>query len=418
MAISAGGWLSVGVFLGLYVVLVTEWVHRAVAALMGAVAVVGLGLLSPGAAARALNLNTLVLLLAMMLMVVILEQEGLFVWLAERAERWGAGSPRRVLFFFMLMTAAASAFLPNVTVVLMVGPALISLAEGFGLHPPPILILSVVVSNLGGMATLIGDPPNLLIGTASSMTFLDFLRYLGPLAVVLTMLTVFWLLGKRSPRVHNASDREPIFLHQPSHHVRMLLILFGVMAASFVLQPQIGLPIGLLALLGALLAVMVVGSDFDQLVARVDWSTLIFFGGLFVVVAAMVQQGVVASLATFILDRHLGLGLPVVVLLGAAVLSAILDSLPIVAAMIPLVDRLTAGHAGYFPGIWVALAVGAAVGGNATLYGAAANVVAGSLAKARGYRLSFKDWIRVAGPLTAGLVVVSVAWIWVGGFLK
>ncbi len=418
MHITAGGWLAVAVFLGLYVVLVTEWVHRAVAALLGAVAVVALGLLSAGNAARALNLNTLVLLLAMMLMVVVLEQEGLFVWLAERAEKWGGGSPRRVLLIFMLMTAAASAFLPNVTVILMVGPALISLAEGFGLNPPPILVLSVVASNLGGMATLIGDPPNLLIGTASSMTFVDFVRYLGPLAVVLTALTAFWLLRPPTPRLHGGRDREPVFVHQPSHHMRTLLILFGLMAVSFVLQPRIGMPIGLLALLGALLAVIVVGSDFDALMARIDWSTLIFFGGLFVVVAAMVQQGVVAALATFILERHLGVWLPVAVLLGAAVLSAILDSLPIVAAMIPLVDRLTVGHPAYFPGLWVALAAGAAVGGNATLYGAAANVVAGSLAKARGYRLSFSEWFRVAGPLTACLVAVSVAWMWVGGFVK
>jgi Na+/H+ antiporter NhaD/arsenite permease-like protein len=416
--LSAGGLVSVALFVGLYVVLVTEWVHRAVAALLAAVAAVALGLISPAGAAGALDLNTLILLLALMVLVAVLEHEGLFVFLAERAERWGGGSPRRVLIIFLVLVALVSAFLPNVTVILILGPALITLAEGFGLNPLPILILGVVASNLGGMATLVGDPPNILIGTAASLDFVDFLRYLAPLAVVLVVLTILRVTRQETARIEAGTDREPVFRRARSHHFWPLLAIAALTAASFVLQPSLGMPIGLLALLGALLAVLVVGSDFDTLMTKVDWSTLAFFAGLFVVVGALVHQGVVASLSSWILAWNLGPWLGVVVLLGTAVLSALLDNLPIVAAMIPLVDRLTAAHPAYFPGLWVALAIGAAVGGNATLYGAAANVVAGSLAKARGYRLSFRDWMRTAGPLTMGLLVVAVAWMWVGGFMR
>jgi Na+/H+ antiporter NhaD/arsenite permease-like protein len=413
--LTSGAWLALALFAALYVVLVMEWVHRAVAAVLAAVAALAGGLISPAAARTALDLNTLLLLFGIMVLVALLERAGLFLRVARLGEAWGGHSAARLTWAFILLTAVVSAFLPNVTVVLMLAPIVITAAEAAHINPVPLLIFDVLASNLGGMATLVGDPPNILIGTAGSLTFVDFLHYVAPLAVLLVLL-VAWVAVRslRRQAATASAAMEPMAVAH-GRQLGPLAVVFGLTLVAFVFQPHLGLPLGALAVLGAMVAVIVVGGDLDQVLPGIDWSTLIFFAGLFVVVGAMVQQGVVETATRWLLSQSFGAALPVVVMVGTAVLSAFLDNLPIVAAMIPLVTRVLAVDPGYGPDLWVALAIGAAVGGNATLYGAAANVVAGSLAKSRGYRLSFAEWARIGMPLTAALLAVSAGWMWLGG---
>jgi Na+/H+ antiporter NhaD/arsenite permease-like protein len=409
--LAVGGWLALGLFAALYVLLAAEWMHRALAALLAAVAVVAFGLLTPAQARAAVDFNTILLLVGMMVLAALLEEAGLFRHLAWLGARWGGGSPRRLLVLFIVLTAALSAVLPNMTVVLVMAPVMVSAAEGMGWNPVPLLVLDAIASNIGGMATLIGDPPNILIGTAATMTFGDFLRYLLPPAAILTVLVVSAAGVGIKP---GTSSRRPLPTVETSSSPALvpLLAVTAATLAGFLFQPELPLlPLGLIAVLGAAAGILVVGADVERVLAAVDWSTVIFFVALFIVVGAMVHQGVVEAATHWVLGRRLGPALPLVLLAGTALLSAFLDNLPVVAAMIPLVERVLAGEPRYGQTLWIALAIGAAVGGNATLYGAAANVVAASLAKARGYRLSFREWARVGVPLTAGLLLVSAIWV-------
>jgi Na+/H+ antiporter NhaD/arsenite permease-like protein len=408
--LAVGGWLALGLFAALYVLLAAEWMHRALAGLLAAVAVVAFGLLTPGQARAAVDFNTILLLFGMMVLAALLEEAGLFRHLAWLGARWGGGSPRRLLLLFVVLTAALSAVLPNMTVVLVMAPVMVSAAEGVGWNPVPLLVLDAIASNIGGMATLIGDPPNILIGTAATMTFGDFLRYLLPPAAILTVVVVSAAGVGIKPGTSSPRPLAPVET-SASPALAPLLTVTAATLAGFLFQPRLPLPLGLIAVLGAAAGILVVGADVERVLAAVDWSTVIFFVALFIVVGAMVHQGVVEAATRWILARRLGPALPLVLLAGTALLSAFLDNLPVVAAMIPMVERVLAGEPRYGQTLWIALAIGAAVGGNATLYGAAANVVAASLAKARGYRLSFREWARVGVPLTAGLLLVSAIWV-------
>jgi len=408
--LTAGGWLALGLFAALYVLLAAEWMHRALAGLLAAVAVVALGLLTPAEARAAVDFNTLLLLFGMMVLAALLEEAGLFRHLAWLGARWGGASPRRLLTVFLVLTAALSAVLPNMTVVLVMAPVMVSVAEGVGWNPLPLLVLDAIASNVGGMATLIGDPPNILIGTAAAMTFADFLHYLLPPAVLLTAVVVgaAWFRVRPS---RPAGEAWPSWDVPTSPTLGPLLAVTLATLVGLLFQPLLPLPLGLIAVLGAAAGILLAGADVERVLAAVDWSTVIFFVALFIVVGAMVHQGVVEAATRWLIGRNLGSSLPLVLLVGTAVLSAFLDNLPVVAAMIPLVERVLTYQPGYGLTLWMALAVGAAVGGNATLYGAAGNVVAAGLAKARGYRLSFREWARVGVPLTAGLLLVSAMWL-------
>jgi Na+/H+ antiporter NhaD/arsenite permease-like protein len=403
LTIATGLTASVIIFVGLYIVLATERWHRAVVALLAALVVVALGLLPAGAAVRAVDWNTLGLLLGLMLLVTTLEEAGLFLVLARSLRRMAGRSSWRLVVLFLLATALISALLPNVTVILLLGPVLLTAAESAGLPVIPVLVLAVMASNLGGLGTLIGDPPNILIGTEANISFMGFLAAVGPLAALLVLAVL--VLGRRwIPRAgpSAAPPAEP-----PSPRSPMLLGLLAVFVATvigFVVAPLGGLPLGVVGMAGGLAAVLMAGPDFDEVLGRVDFGTLLFFAGLFVVVGSLEAQGALRMVASWVLNRGAGPWLPLWVMTGVALCSAFVDNIPIVAAAIPLVRIILAEHPTYGPALWFALAIGAAVGGNATVIGASANVVAAGLAKARGYSLSFRQF------LAYGVPVAVVTW--------
>jgi Na+/H+ antiporter NhaD/arsenite permease-like protein len=410
----AGMGVALLIFLGLYVFLTTEWLNRALATLVAALLVMGLHLISPAGAIRRLDWNTLALLLGLMLLVNLLEHAGLFRLVAHRVREAAGGSAWGAALLFLVVTAGLSAFLPNLTVILIFGPAIMSLAEDLELPVIPLLIMAVLVSNLGGLGTLIGDPPNILIGTEAAIGFGGFVAYAGPLAVILIVVALAYArltvpVPPAAAGRHAAGGGVPV---ASSPHLKPLLAVFLLTLAAFGLSGPLGLPLGLIGLGGGLLAALVTGHDFDQVLSEVDWSTMVFFAGLFVVVGALEAQGVTHAAADWLLGLPAGPLLPVGLMTGVAILSAFIDNVPIVAAAIPLVRIILEHHPGYGTDLWFALAIGAAVGGNATLVGASANVVAAGLAKARGYSLSFKEFLRWGAPLAVMTWAVAALYLW------
>lgn len=400
----------------LYVMLVGEWVHRAAAALAAALAVVFGGLLPPARAVAAVDWNTILLLFGLMVLVSLGEEVGLFPALASWVRQVTGPSPWGTILGFMIVVAVLSSVLPNLSVILILGPALFTAAEHLDMDPVPLLVFAIMASNLAGLATLVGDPPNILIGTAAGLSFTQFVTHLGPLALVLVLMVVGYArLALKAPD-RPAARWHPTSIPHPRRGWALGVVL-GATLVGFILQSDLGLPVGLIAVAGATLALLLVGGDVEHHLREVDWGTLVFFAGLFVVVGALVRAGVIRAAGTWLLAQHLGDGLPVALLVATAVCSAVLDNIPIVAAAIPLVSGIVAQDPQYGLTLWLALATGAAVGGNATLLGASANLVGVSLARTRGYALSFKTYLRWSLPLSGATLAVAVAWLWWQGSL-
>lgn len=380
----------------LYVLLIGDWFHRAWAALGVAGALVVSGIISWHEALYAINRNTLALLMGMMLLVGLLGEAGVFEDLGTRMERWAAGNPWRLLWVFYTVTAVVSAVLDNVTTVLLLSPALFRAADGLGIDPVPLLMVEVVGSNLGGLATLVGDPPNILIGTAANLTFSQFVRLLGPPALLLVVGVAAVI-----PRIVRIRPAAPATGAIPARREeyplrsrqRGLLIILGLVLIALLFQRPLGVTAGEIAVAGAAVAMAYTLPPVGPLMRFVDWGTLGFFVGIFVLVGALEHGGVLRQLAASIGHGQAGPWLPLVILVASAGLSAVMDNVPLVAAMIPVVQSVLRTDPGYGSSLWVALAMGSVIGGNATIIGASANVVVQGLAAESGYRLDFRRYL-------------------------
>lgn len=404
------------IFALLYVMLVGEWIHRAAAALAAAVAVVFSGLLSPAGALAAVDWNTILLLFGLMVLVSLGEDVGLFPALAAWVRRVAGPSPWAAIWGFIAVVALLSSVLPNLSVILIMGPALFTAAENLDLDPVPLLVFAIMASNLAGLATLVGDPPNILIGTAAGLSFMQFVTHLGPLALAMVLVVMAYARLTLKPQRQAAPRWHPTSIPHPRRGWALGLVMAATLG-GFMLQSVLGLPVGFIAVAGATLALLLVGGDVEHHLGQVDWGTLVFFAGLFIVVGSLVQAGVIKSAGAWLLAQHLGPALPVALMLATAVCSAVLDNIPIVAAAIPLVLGILARHPQYGLSLWLALAIGAAVGGNATLVGASANLVGVSLARTRGYALSFGTYLRWSLPVSALTLAAGLGWVWWHGGL-
>ncbi|MGH8776087.1 MAG: SLC13 family permease [Jiangellaceae bacterium] len=415
--------LAVAVFVGAYVFIATEWVHRVVAALVGAALMVVIGATDADAAFfshdTGIDWNVIFLLFGMMVIVGIVKQTGLFEYLAIWAAKRARGQPFAVLAMLCTITAVASALLDNVTTVLLVAPVTLLVCDRIGVRPEGYLIAQVMASNIGGTATLIGDPPNIIIASRADLSFNDFLVNLAPFVVVAFvafLLLARWLFRRsftydpdRAATIMQVDERRAI--RDPALLRRSLAVL-GLVLLGFVLHSALHLEPSVVALLGAGLLVLVSLTSSAEFLEEVEWSTLVFFMGLFVMVGALVNVGVIGSLGEAAIeavgDNYLlaATGL----LFGSAVLSGIVDNIPYVASISPLVSDLVEAGAGV-PGadaLWWALALGADLGGNATAIGASANVVVLGIAARNGYPISFWQFTRYGLVVTA--VTVALAW--------
>jgi len=419
-------WVAAAIFVGVYVLLATERVHRVAAAIGGAIVVLAGGLVTTEDAFYSVETgiawDVLALLLGMMIIVGIIKQTGVFEYVAIWSVKRARGRPYQVLVLLLVITAVASAFLDNVTTVVLMAPVTLLVCDRLGLPGAPFLIAEALASNIGGTATLVGDPPNIVIASRAELTFTDFLVNLAPLVVVLLagmLVAARWqfrdaLVGDpaRAADVMALDEREAVT-------DRGLLlrsgIVLGAVLVGFVLHGVLHLEPAVVALTGAGVLAAISRTDPADYLPAVEWETLAFFAGIFVVVGSLVKTGAIGTLASAIADVT-GDSMPsaLTVVLGmSAVLSAFVDNIPYVAAMSPVVAELSASNPalGGNDGLWWALALGADLGGNATAIGASANIVVIGLARQYGIRISFWGFARYGLPLAAASVLASLPYL-------
>ncbi len=407
--------LSILIFVTALAVIALEWVHRTKVALAGAALVVLVGAIDQDGAIEAIDWATLGLLAGMMIIVGLTEPTGVFTYLALRVAQLSRGNPVALLFLLAGVTGVLSAFLDNLTAILLVVPITLLLADLLRVSPIPLVLAEVVASNIGGTATLIGDPPNIMIGThRPELSFIDFIVNLAPVAL-LTLVTVVAGLAVafRGQLRIDPSRAVEIARIDPARDMRgaknvgrTLAVLFGTIAGFF-LHTVLHLESAVVALTGAAVMLLVAADDVERALERVEWSTLFFFVGLFVMVGALEEQGVIEDVAEGLADLTGGSRVAegLVILWGAALGSALVDNIPFTAAMIPVVDNLQAD--GFDAALWWSLALGACFGGNATMIAAAANVTATGILERTGHRVSFVRFLAVGIPVTLVSLVIA-----------
>ena len=427
-------WVAIVIFALTYVLIVTDRINRSIIALLGAGIMVVSGVLTQEEAIRGIDFNTIALLTGMMVMVAIARRCGMFEYLAVWAAKKGRAQPWAILAMLSVVTAVLSAFLDNVTTVLLVAPVTLEIARYLEAPPYPFLFAEVFASNVGGTATLIGDPPNIIIGSAANLSFNDFVVNLTPcivvvMAVQLVATHLIWGARMRASPEARARvmslDALELIVDPPLMRIS-LVVLAGVIGA-FVLAGPLQLQPGTIALFGA--AVLMLLHNIEQhrepekqtmrvteTFNEIDWITIFFFLGLFVIVHAIDTVGVL-DLAAHQLIRLTG-GDPantaIAILWGSAILSAIVDNIPFVAAMIPLIRDLGPhlGSPEQLLPLWWALSLGACLGGNGTLIGASANLTVAGIAERNGVDFRFMTYIKHAFGLMLISVAISHVYLW------
>ena len=406
-----------GTFLAVYALIVSERIHRTLAAMLGAAIVMVLGIIPQREAFEHIDLNVIFLLAGMMVIANILAKTGVFQWLAVEAVRRAGGRPYRLLVLTAIITAIASAFLDNVTTVVLLTPITFFIAQRLGAPPVPFLISIILASNIGGAATLIGDPPNLLIGSAFDKDFNDFVVNLTPTVVVslaLYLVAARWLFRKELSAMVTALEPEDIERLVGEERriadvplMRKALAVMALTIVGFVLARPFHLEAATIALAGAVVLMIVAREDVHEVLKTVEWPTLFFFVGLFILVGAVVKVGIIGAIAQGAIGITGGDAgrAAMLVLWLSAILSAIVDNIPYTATMIPLVRELSTVM-DIEPVIW-ALTLGADLGGNATIVGASANVVVASMSEARGHPIRFVEFLRYGLPATLLTMLVA-----------
>ena len=412
--------VAILIFAAALAVIAFEWVHRTKAALVGAGLVVLIGVIDLDLAIDAVDWSTLGLLIGMMILVGLAERTGIFTYLALRTAQLSDGKPFRLVFLLAGVTGLTSAFLDNLTAILLVVPITLLLADILRISPIPLVLVEVIASNVGGTATLIGDPPNIMIGTAvPELTFNDFIVNLAPVALVtLTVVTaVLYFAFRRqlvvSPeRVAELERLDPARDVRESRYVkRSIAVLLGTIVAFFLHAP-LHIEPAVVALGGATILLLVASDDVEDALERVEWSTIFFFVGLFVMVGALEERGVIGEIADWLAEATGSTaGQGMAILWGAAAGSALVDNIPFTAAMIPVVQELQADDEVFQDGLWWALALGACFGGNATLIAAAANVAAAGVLERSGQPISFGRFLAVGLPVTLLSLVIATVYL-------
>jgi len=430
-AVDVTTWLAIGIFVAVYVLIATEWVHRVAAALGGAVAMLLIGATDPEHAFfsedAGIDWNVIFLLLGMMLIVAVLQRTGVFEYIAIWAARRARGRPYRLMVLLTVATGFLSAWLDNVTTVLLIAPVTILVCRRLGLPVVPYLVAEVMACNIGGAATLIGDPPNIMIGSRANLSFNDFLIHMAPVVVVL--MIVFVLMSRvmfRKAFHHDPERAASIMELNPRDQIKdgRLLLVSGVVITavmvSFVLHTWLHLEPSVVAISGGLLLLGVSRLNPHEVAKDVEWETLAFFAGLFVMVGALVQTGVIGELGEMAAEATSGnlLATAMTLVFGSVVPSAVIDNIPFVASVSPIVAEIVeaSGGTGEAGMLWWAFALGADLAGNATIIASSANVVVTGIADREGHHISFWQFSRYGLIVTAVTVAVAGAYVWLRYF--
>ncbi len=410
---------AIVIFAVALVLIAFEWVHRTKIALAGACLVLLTQTIDQEQAIDAIDFNTIGLLAGMMLVVKLTETTGVYDYLAIRAGQLSGGRPPLVVLALAGTTALLSAFLDNLTTVLLMVPITFLLADTLDIDPIPLVLIEIVASNLGGTATLIGDPPNILIAGATGLSFMEFVTNLAPIAVLATVVVVSVIYRMHRAKLQIAPESRSRIMELDARKSiedmaelkRTVPILVGTILLFFVHKP-LHLEPATVALSGATLMLLVSRQPLDGALAGIEWPTLFFFIGLFVMVGALEETGFMADVAGGIADVTNDsrsaelLGITII----SAVASGLVDNIPFTTAMIPVVQELQAGRPSD-DAYWWALSLGACFGGNLTLIAAAANVAAAGMAERAGRRITFVEFLRVGVPATVISVALALGYI-------
>ncbi|MFJ9119179.1 SLC13 family permease [Streptomyces sp. NPDC102394] len=423
-------WAAVVVFVGAYALIISEKIHRVAVALGGAGLMMAIRATDDKSAFYSehsgIDWNVIFLLMGMMMIVGVLKKTGMFEYLAIWSVKRARAKPFRVMAMLVVITAVASALLDNVTTVLLIAPVTLLVCERLALPAAPFLIAEVFASNIGGTSTLVGDPPNIIIASRAGLTFNDFLVHLAPIVTVLLFVLLalcrvlfrkaFVFDDDRAAEIMALEEREAI--RDPRLLVQGLVVL-ALVVAGFVLHPVLHYEPSIVALLGAGLLIAISTAETGEVLKEVEWPTLAFFAGLFIMIGGLIDTGVISEISRQLADLIGGneLGGSLTLLSASAVLSGIVDNIPYVATMAPVTSELVHDMGGASDHVmWWALALGADLGGNATAIGASANVVVLGIAERNRQPISFWQFTKYGLIVTAVTVAVTIGYVWLRYF--
>lgn len=427
--------LATIIFLVTYGIIVSERLDRTKAAAVGALLMILTGVIDQHNAIEAIDFNTLGLLIGMMMLVAIVRRTGIFEHIGFQVARWTGGRVVPMMLMLATITAVLSAFLDNVTTILLIVPVTIALANLLGLPAKPFLLTQIIASNIGGAATLIGDPPNILIGSATGLTFVDFLVNMSPIVLInLGLALAIWALRFRRMAQPNEDLRTEVIAAATTARItdysllRKSGIVLALTMVGFLLHGALHLEAATVALAGAVALLLISRIDIHHVVNEIEWPTIFFFAGLFVLVGGVEHVGLLDRIASEVVEITGGnVVLTVLALLWlAGLLSMVVDNIPAITTLIPLTIAVARGifpeladlpmeefvlHPEIVP-FWWAMALGADLGGNGTLVGASANVVGAGISERHGEPISFIEFSREGMPITLLTLVVSSIWVY------
>ena len=411
--------IAIVIFLVTMAAIMTEELHRTVAAVAGALLLILTGVLSVESGFSYVDLNTLGVLIGMMLFVAVVKNSGIFEYIAIKAAKIAKGRPWPLMVLFALITAVLSAFLDNVTTVLLIGPMTLAITSMLRINPIPFFMTQIMASNIGGTATLIGDPPNIMIGSAAGLSFTDFITNTGVAVLFVLAATIvcfYFIYGRKLHVEPEAMDSILQLDENKAIKDRSLLIKSVVMILlvvfGFVFHSQLHLESCTIALTAAAVMLLIGRQDVEEIVAGVEWTTILFFTGLFIVVGGLQETGVIQILANGLMDLtegHMTLTI-LLILWVSAIVSSFLDNIPFVATLIPLILTMQSSGVDVTP-LWWAVSLGACLGGNGTLIGASANVVLSGISNRHGFPITFASYFKVGFPLMLVSVAISTVFL-------
>ena len=415
-------WMAILVFILVYGLIMSEKIHRTKIALVGAIILLLVKIMPQDQAIEKVDFNTLGLLIGMMIIVAIAMRTGMFQYMAVRLAKMVKGNPRSIMSVFFAFTAVTSAFLDNVTTVLLVTPIIFSITEILGVNPVPFLVSEILASNIGGTATLIGDPPNIMIGGATGLGFNDFVLNLTPVIIVVGIVTNWLFLQlyrKQLLPVAGAQQRvmeldEEAYLTDKVLLKKVLTVLV-LTIGGFVISQKIGFESATVAMAGAAILLLVSGIEPEEIFREVEWNTIFFFIGLFILVGGLEVTGVIRLIAEWglAITHSNVVALHFLILWLSAIASAFIDNIPFVATMIPLIKAMGQISGMDVSTLWWALSLGACLGGNGTIIGASANVVVSSIALSKGYPMTFLSYMKIAFPMMLVSIIICNIYIYI-----
>lgn len=405
--------IAIVIFLCTVSAIITGKIHNTVAAITGAVLLVLTRILTIEDCVEAVDVDTICILVGMMLTVAVIKNSGIFEYIAIKAAKLAKGRPWPIMVTFIIITALLSGMLDNVTTVLLVGPMTLAITNILKVDPVPYIISQIMASNIGGTATLIGDPPNIMIGSAANLGFVDFILNTGfaiVFVVIAVLICFYFIYGKKLFVTNEAIekimklDEKKAIKNRRLMHESIIVVI--IVAACFVFHDQLGVESATIAIAAACVMLLIGKQDPEEIILSVEWPTILFFIGLFIVVGGIKKVGIITMLANGLIAVTGGnvMLIMLIILWVSAIVSSFLDNIPFVATLIPLILSMQSHGMDVTP-IWWALSLGACLGGNGTLIGASANVVLSGISKNNGHPITFGQYFKIGFPM----MILSIA---------